>query len=367
MKKLMITALLLGASMTTTMNAQTTNEKMTAMPPVENLQLTQEWDKVFPKSDKVDHKKVTFINRYGITLAADMYTPKNATGKLAAIAVSGPFGAVKEQSSGLYVQTLAERGFLTIAFDPSFTGESGGQPRNVASPDINTEDFSAAVDFLSVQPNVDSNRIGILGICGWGGIALNDAAMDTRVKATVTSTMYDMTRVLVNGYNDMNDNPQARHQMLTQLNAQRTKDYHQGYYDCAGANLLPAELTDSTPKFIRDYTMYYETKRGFHSRSVNSVGGWNQTSALSFINLPFLKRSNEIQSAVLIIHGDQAHSYYFSKDAYADMMQDGNSVAAKAGNKEFLTIKGASHTDLYDQVNIIPFDKIAQFYTTYLK
>lgn len=363
----MITALLLGASMTTTMNAQTTNEKMTAMPPVENLQLTQEWDKVFPKSDKVDHKKVTFINRYGITLAADMYTPKNATGKLAAIAVSGPFGAVKEQSSGLHAQTLAERGFLTIAFDPSFTGESGGQPRNVASPDINTEDFSAAVDFLSVQPNVDSNRIGILGICGWGGIALNDAAMDTRVKATVTSTMYDMTRVLANGYNDMNNNPQARHQMLTQLNAQRTKDYRQGYYDRAGANLLPAELTDSTPKFIRDYTMYYETKRGFHPRSVNSVGGWNQTSALAFINLPFLKRSNEIQSAVLMIHGDQAHSYYFSKDAYDNMMQNGNSVAAKAGNKELLTIKGASHTDLYDQVNIIPFDKIARFYTTYLK
>lgn len=336
-----------------TTNAQ--NTKQTTMPQHAKLELTSEWDKVFPQSKKVDHKKVTFVNRYGITLAADMYTPGNANGKLAAIAVSGPFGAVKEQSSGLYAQRLAERGFLTIAFDPSFTGESSGDPRNVASPDINTEDFSAAVDFLSIQDNVDADRIGILGICGWGGIALNAAAMDTRIKATVASTMYDMTRVTANGYFDADDNTTARHKLLETLNRQRTKDYRQGYYDRAGGCLKETELTDDTPQFVKDYTMYYETKRGFHPRSLNSVGGWNATSALSFINLPFMQRIDEIRSAVLIIHGEKAHSLYFSKTAYSRLT--GN-------NKDLLIIPGANHTDLYDggANNYIPFDKLEKFY-----
>lgn len=340
-------------------NAQT-NTKQTAMPKPAMLKLTQEWDKVFPKSNKVEHKKVVFINRYGITLAADMYTPKGANGKLAAIAISGPFGAVKEQSSGLYAQTLAEKGFLTIAFDPSFTGESGGEPRNVASPDINTEDFSAAVDFLSVQPNVDPNRIGVLGICGWGGIVLNAAAQDTRIEATIASTMYDMTRVLANGYNDIDDNTIARHKMLESINAQRTKDYAQSAYDRAGANLLPKQLTNETPQFIKDYTMYYETKRGFHPRSINSVGGWNKTSGIAFINNPFMQRIGEIQTPVLIIHGEKAHSLYFSKTAYSKLT--GN-------NKELLIIPNANHTDLYDggNNNYIPFEKINKFYQDNLK
>lgn len=344
--------------MTITMSAQ--NDKLTPMPKPANLELTQTWDKVFPQSNKVNHKKVTFVNRYGITLAADMYTPTNVTGKLPAIAVSGPFGAVKEQSSGLYAQTLAESGFLTIAFDPSFTGESSGTPRNVASPDINTEDFSAAVDFLSTQSNVDANRIGILGICGWGGIALNAAAMDTRIKATVASTMYDMTRVAAGGYYDVNDNVVARHKMLEELNAQRTKDYQAGYYDRAGANLKPEELTDATPQFIKDYTMYYETKRGFHPRSVNSVGGWNKTSNLPFINAPFMQRIGEIQSAVLIIHGEKAHSLYMGKTAFSKL---------KGANKDMLIVPGANHTDLYDggTNHYIPFDKLAVFYNKYLK
>ncbi len=342
------------------MMASAQNKMQAAMPRPAKLQLTEQWDKVFPQSDKVDHRKVTFVNRYGITLAADMYTPKNATGKLAAIAVSGPFGAVKEQSSGLYAQTLAEHGFLTIAFDPSFTGESAGEPRNVASPDINTEDFSAAVDFLSVQDNVDADRIGILGICGWGGIALNAAAMDTRIKATVASTMYDMTRVIANGYNDVDDNPIARHKMLENLNLQRTKDYKQGFYDRAGGCLKPGELTDETPQFVRDYTMYYETKRGFHPRSVNSTEGWNKTSALSFVNLPFMQRIGEIQSAVLVMHGEKAHSFYFGKTAYSKLT--GN-------NKELLIIPGATHTDLYDggARDFIPFDRLAKFYHDNLK
>jgi fermentation-respiration switch protein FrsA (DUF1100 family) len=335
-----------------------TSANIQAQMKTEKLNLTQDWDKVFPKSDKVNHRKVIFVNRYGITLAADMYTPKNATGKLAAIAVSGPFGAVKEQSSGLYAQTLAERGFLTIAFDPSFTGESGGEPRNVASPDINTEDFSAAVDFLSVQNNVDAQRIGILGICGWGGIALNAASMDTRIKATVTATMYDMTRVMANGYFDADNDVDKRHALLEQLNAQRTKDYENGSYERAGGCLAPEQLTESTPQFVKDYTAYYKTKRGYHQRSVNSNEGWNKTTALSFINLPFLQRSNEIKSAVLMIHGEKAHSRYFSEDAFKKLT---------GTNKELLIVPGATHTDLYDQMNYIPFDKIEQFFHTYLQ
>ncbi len=329
----------------------------------EDLKLGQEWDKVFPKSDKVIHSKVTFVNRYGITLAADMYVPKDAQGKLPAIAVSGPFGAVKEQVSGLYAQTLAERGFLTIAFDPSFTGESGGTPRYVASPDINTEDFSAAVDFLSTNDRVDPERIGILGICGWGGMAINAAAMDTRIKATVASTMYDMTRVNANGYFDQADNEEARFEMKKALNAQRTKDYKAGEYELGGG--VPDVLPEDAPQFVKDYFSYYKTPRGYHPRSLNSNGGWNKTSALSFINMPILKYSNEIRSAVLIIHGDAAHSCYFGKDAYANMVK-GNKYT---DNKELLLIPGASHVDLYDggEKKVIPFDKLEAFYNQYLK
>lgn len=329
----------------------------------EMLTLTQDWDKTFPKSDKVEHKKITFHNRYGITLAADMYTPKNASGKLPAIAVSGPFGAVKEQCSGLYAQTLAERGFLTIAFDPSFTGESGGIPRYVASPDINTEDFSAAVDFLSVQENVDPERIGILGICGWGGMALNAAAMDTRIKATVASTMYDMTRVNAKGYFDEADNADARYAMKQALNAQRIKDYISGEYELGGGVVDP--LPDDAPYFVKDYHAYYKTERGYHPRSLNSNGGWNITLSLSFINMPILQYSNEIRSAVMVMHGDKAHSFYFSKDAYEAMIKDN----PYTDNKQLLVIEGASHTDLYDggENNAIPFDKLEAFYNEYLK
>lgn len=329
----------------------------------EMLTLTSEWDKTFPKSDKVDHKKITFHNRYGITLAADMYTPKNADGKLPAIAVCGPFGAVKEQCSGLYAQTLAERGFLTIAFDPSFTGESGGQPRYVASPDINTEDFSAAVDFLSVQDNVDPERIGILGICGWGGMALNVAAMDTRIKATVASTMYDMTRVNAKGYFDEADNADARYALKQALNAQRIKDYKTGEYELGGGVVDP--LPEDAPFFVKDYHAYYKTERGYHPRSLNSNGGWNKTSSLSFINMPILQYSNEIRSAVMIMHGDKAHSFYFGKDAYENMIKDN----PYSDNKQLLVIEGASHTDLYDggENNAIPFDKLEAFYNEYLK
>ena len=280
---------------------------------MEQLNLTQEWDKTFPKSEKVDHCKVTFHNRYGITLAADMYIPKNEEGKLPAIAVSGPFGAVKEQSSGLYAQTMAERGFLTIAFDPSFTGESGGSPRYVASPDINTEDFSAAVDFLSVQENVDPERIGIIGICGWGGMAINAAAMDTRIKATVASTMYDMTRVSAKGYFDAEDSEEARYEKRKALNAQRTADYKSGIYARAGGVVDP--LPEDAPFFVKEYFDYYKTSRGYHARSLNSNEGWNVTSALPFLNMPLLQYSHEIRSAVLLIHGEKAHSCYFSRDA----------------------------------------------------
>ncbi len=322
----------------------------------EKLVLTEEWDKTFPKSDKVGHRKVTFHNRYGITLAADLYEPKNAEGKLAAIAVCGPFGAVKEQASGLYAQTMAERGFLTIAFDPSYTGESGGQPRYVASPDINTEDFQAAVDFLSVQDNVDPEKIGIIGICGWGGMALNAVAIDTRIKASVASTMYDMTRVNAKGYFDAEDNEDIRYSKRKALNAQRTEDYKNGSYALAGGVVDP--LPEDAPFFVKDYYDYYKTERGYHKRSLNSNGGWNVTSSLSFLNMPILRYAGEIRSAVLIIHGDKAHSCYFSRDAYA--MLNGN-------NKELMLIPGAVHTDLYDRTDIIPFDKMADFFHKYMK
>ena len=328
---------------------------------MEQLKLTQEWDKVFPKSEKVNHRKVTFVNRYGITLAADLYEPKEYEGKLAAIAVCGPFGAVKEQSSGLYAQQMAERGFLTIAFDPSFTGESGGQPRYMASPDINTEDFQAAVDFLSVQDNVDAEKIGIIGICGWGGMALNTAALDTRVKATVASTMYDMTRVKANGYFDSEDSEQQRYEKKVALNAQRIRDYKAGEYVLGGGVVDP--LPEDAPFFVKDYYDYYKTKRGYHERSLNSNGGWNVIGCMSFMNQPILKYSNEIRNAVLIIHGEKAHSCYFSKDAYANMI-DGNKYT---DNKELMIIPGAVHTDLYDDLNVIPFDHMEEFFRTYLK
>lgn len=321
----------------------------------ENPNLTREWDKVFPQSDRVNHSKVTFRNRYGITLAADLYTPKDAAGKLPAIAVSGPFGAVKEQASGLYAQTLAERGFLAIAFDPSYTGESGGEPRYVASPDINTEDFSAAVDFLSTRDDVDPERIGILGICGWGGLALNAAAIDTRIKATVTATMYDMHRVKANGYFDSMD-ADARYELRRQLNAQRTEDAKNGTYALAGGVVDP--LPDDAPLFVKDYHTYYKTPRGYHPRSLNSNNGWNKTSDLSYINTPILTYSDEIRSAVLVIHGEKAHSRYFSEDAFRKL---------KGDNKELLIIPGASHVDLYDNLTLIPFDKIERFFREYLK
>ena len=329
----------------------------------EMLTLTQKWDKTFPQSDKVEHKKVTFHNRYGITLAADMYIPKNAEGKLPAIAVSGPFGAVKEQCSGLYAQTLAERGFLTIAFDPSFTGESGGQPRYMASPDINTEDFQAAVDFLSVQDNVDADRIGICGICGWGGLSINAAALDTRIKATVAVTMYDMARVNANGYFDSEDSEEKRYERRVSLNAQRTADYKSGEYVLGGGVVDP--LPDNAPFFVKDYHNYYKTERGYHPRSLNSNGGWNIIGCMSFMNQPINTYSNEIRSAVLIIHGEKAHSCYFSKDAYAAMTKD----SKYTDNKELLIIPDAVHTDLYDGggKDAIPFDKIEAFYREYLK
>ncbi len=326
----------------------------------EKLNLTQEWDKTFQKSEKVNNRKVTFHNRYGITLAADLYEPKDAEGKLPAIAVCGPFGAVKEQASGLYAQIMAERGFLTIAFDPSFTGESGGTPRYVASPDINTEDFSAAVDFLSVQDNVDPERIGIIGICGWGGMALNVAAIDTRIKATVTSTMYDMSRVNANGYFDSMDE-NARYEMKKSLNAQRIEDYKTGEYKRAGGVVDP--LPEDAPFFVKDYHDYYKTKRGYHIRSGNSNDGWNVTGTMSFVNQPILQYSNEIRSAVLMIHGEKAHSCYFSKDAYNNMIKDTN----YKDNKELMIIPNAVHTDLYDKVDIIPFDKIEEFFKANLK
>ena len=329
----------------------------------QTLKLTQDWDKTFPKSEKVGHKKVTFRNRYGITLAADMYTPQNAVGKLAAVAVCGPFGAVKEQCSGLYAQTLAELGFVTIAFDPSFTGESGGQPRYMASPDINTEDFQAAVDFLSVQDVVDAQRIGICGICGWGGLSINAAAIDTRVKATVAVTMYDMARVNANGYFDSENSEEQRYEKKAALNAQRTKDFSSGEYTLGGGVVDP--LPDDAPFFVKDYYDYYKTQRGYHPRSLNSNGGWNVVGCMSFMNQPINTYSNEIRSAVLVIHGEKAHSCYFSKDAYAAMTKD----SKYTDNKQLLIIPDAVHTDLYDggEKKVIPFDKIREFYEKYLK
>lgn len=355
MGKTMMTFLLaLGISMAGSGYAQMDNHINDRI--MEKLELTQEWDKIFPQSEKVEHSKVTFVNRYGITLVADMYVPKGIEGKLPAIAVCGPFGAVKEQVSGLYAQTLAERGFLTIAFDPSYTGESGGNPRYVASPDINTEDFCAAVDFLSVCERVDSERIGIIGICGWGGMALNAAAIDTRIKATVTSTMYDMSRVNANGYFDAMD-AEARHELRKKLNAQRTEDARNGSYALAGGVVDP--LPEDAPWFVKDYYDYYKTERGYHKRSLNSNGGWNVTSALSFVNMPLLAYIDEIRSAVLVVHGDKAHSCYFSKDAFRKL---------KGENKELLLIPGAVHVDLYDnRAGVIPYDKIEQFFLQYLK
>ena len=315
------------------------------------MELVQEWDKVFPRSDRVEHRKVTFRTRYGTVLAGDLYMPWDAGGKRAALAVSGPFGAVKEQASGLYAQTMAERGFLTLAFDPSYTGESSGEPRHVASPDINTEDFSAAVDFLTTLDAVDAERIGIIGICGFGGMGLNAAAMDTRIKATVAVTMYDMSRVTANGYFDSMD-ADARYALRQQLNAQRTRDARSGSIAPSAAG-LPEALTGDEPQFVKDYFAYYKTGRGFHPRSINSNGAWNATSALSFLNMPLLAYAGEIRSAVLLVHGEKAHSRYFSEDAFKKLSGD---------NKELLIVPGASHTDLYDRVDIIPFDRIEAFF-----
>ena len=322
----------------------------------EKLTLTPEWDKTFPKSGKVDHSTVTFHNRYGITLAADCYAPKGRIGKLPAIAVCGPFGAVKEQCAGLYAQTMAERGFLTIAFDPSFTGESGGMPRYMASPDINTEDFQAAVDYLSLREDVDPEKIGIIGICGWGGMALNAAALDTRIKATVASTMYDMSRVAANGYFDAEDSEEARFEKKKALNAQRIMDHQSGGYALGGGVVDP--LPEDAPFFVKDYYDYYKTPRGYHPRSLNSNGGWNVTGCMSFLNQPILAYAGEIRSAVLVMHGDKAHSCYFSKDAFAKLTGD---------NKELLLIPGAVHTDLYDRTDVIPFDKLVDFFQKNLK
>lgn len=320
-----------------------------------NMAMASDWDKTFKKSDKVEVRKVSFKNRYGIDLVGDLYTPVDAKGKHAAIAVSGSFGAVKEQASGLYAQTMAERGFVTLAFDPSYTGESGGLPRNVASPDINTEDFSAAVDYLSNREDVDADKIGIIGICGFGGMGLNAAAMDTRIKATVTSTMYDMSRVNANGYFDSMD-ADARYELKKSLNAQRTEDFKNRTY--APASGLPEDLTGEEPQFVQDYYGYYKTPRGFHKRSINSNGNWNMTSSLSFINMPILCYSDEIRSAVLMLHGENAHSRYFSEDAFKKL---------KGDNKELLIIEGANHVDLYDNLEKIPFDKIETFFKQYLK
>lgn len=349
--KTVMTAAVMAAALTT--DAQTAYKNDIDM---DRLELTKEWDKTFPKSEKVSHEKVTFRNRYGITLAADLYKPVGADGKLPALAVCGPFGAVKEQASGLYAQELAERGFLTIAFDPSFTGESGGSPRYVASPDINTEDFCAAVDLLSVRDDVDASRIGILGICGWGGLALNAAAVDTRIKATVASTMYDMSRVTANGYFDEADSAGARNAMRRMLSSQRTEDYRNGTYARAGGVVDP--LPEDAPQFVKDYHAYYKTERGYHRRSLNSNDGWNTTSALSFLNMPLMTYIGEIENAVMIVHGEKAHSRYFGEDAFRRL---------KGDNKKLLIVPGASHTDLYDNMEKIPFGRIVEFYRTYLR
>lgn len=354
MRKILLTVMLAIGSVAAF--AQKTNESM------EQLNLTQEWDKLFPKSDRVEHRKITFHNRYGITLVADLYKPKNATGKLAAIAVSGPFGAVKEQSSGLYAQHMAEHGFLTIAFDPSYTGESGGTPRRVASPDINTEDFLAAVDFLSAQPDVDADRIGIIGICGWGGMAINAAALDPRIKATATLTMYDMSRVSANGYFDGEDSMSKRQEKRKELARQRTLDYMAGTYERAGGVIDP--LPDDAPQFVKDYHAYYKTARGWHGRSGNSTDGWNKTGTQSFLNQPLLAYASEIETPVLLIHGEKAHSRYMSEGAFEKMTgKHVEGISTSIGNKEIYIVPGASHVDLYDDVaGVIPYDKIEQFF-----
>ena len=363
MKKLILLAGFLGMMLTACTNKEDKNENDMNT----TLELTQEWDKVFPKSDKVDHKKVTFKNRYGIELAADMYTPKNVEGKLAAIAVSGPFGAVKEQTSGLYAQHMAERGFLTIAFDPSYTGESGGEPRRMASPDINTEDFLAAVDFLSVQENVDAEKIGIIGICGWGGMAVNAAALDPRIKATVASTMYDMSKVTVEGYFGSEDTKEKRMEKRKAIARQRTEDYRTGTYKRAGGVIDP--LPDDAPQFVKDYYDYYKTPRGYHKRSGNSNDGWNTTGCQSFLNQPLLAWAHEIESPVLLIHGEKAHSRYFSEYAFEKMTgKHVEGQSAVVGNKELMIIPGAVHTDLYDDKNgKIPYDKMEAFFNENLK
>jgi hypothetical protein len=379
MKRVKLAAMLVALLLTACNQNQQNDKSMTT-----TLQLTQEWDKTFPKSDKVDHKKVTFNNRFGIELAADMYVPKDANGKLAAIAVSGPFGAVKEQSSGLYAQMMAERGFLTIAFDPSYTGESGGEPRYVSSPDINTEDFMAAVDYLSMLENVDPGRIGVIGICGWGGIALNAAALDPRIKATVATTMYDMSRVSQNGYHDDGDSKEARNEMRKALAEQRLTDYRNGSYERAGGVV---EDTTNAPWFVQQYHAYYKTPRGYHKRSLNSNEGWNKTSILPWLNAGFLKFTDEIDNAVLILHGEKAHSRYFGITAYENMTgakvelqgQDANLQPLNAplaepfilsrGNKQLYIVPGATHCDLYDggDENFIPFDKLEAFFKDNLK
>lgn len=313
--------------------------------------LTSEWDKTFPQSDRVEHSKIAFRNRYGITLVADLYKPKCAGGALAALAVCGPFGAVKEQVSGLYAQTLAERGFLTVAFDPSFCGESGGEPRTLTSPEISTEDFSAAVDYLLTREDVDPGRIGIVGICGWGGFALNAAANDTRIKATVASTMYDMSRVTANGYFDAADSADARYELRRSLNDQRTKEYRSGSYERDGG--VVETVTDDMPEFVKRYHAYYKTARGYHHRSPNSNGGKLKTAALAFVNMPIMTYIDEIRSAVLLVHGEKAHSRYFSEDAYKRLRGD---------DKELFIVPGADHTDLYDNLDAIPFDRMERFF-----
>lgn len=351
-----IYSLIIACFSLTTINAQNNNTS-----DMENLKLTSEWDKTFPKSDRVNHKKVTFVNRYGITLAADMYSPKNADALLPAIAVCGPFGAVKEQCSGLYAQEMAERGFITLAFDPSFTGESGGQPRYMTSPDINTEDFSAAVDFLVTNPEVNPEAIGVIGICGWGGLAINAAAADPRIKATVASTMYDMSRVSANGYFDSADTPEDRDKLKSALAVQRTEDFRNGTPKLGGG--VPDVLPDDAPKFLRDYFDYYKTPRGYHPRSLNSNGGRNATSPIPWINFPLMNRAGEIKTAVMIIHGEKAHSFYFGNDAYKKLTV----TPGQDNNKLFMVIPGASHTDLYDRKDVIPFESLVKFFNEYLK
>lgn len=352
-RHLMATSLLLLSMGVVELNASNQEKNKNSM---ENLTLTKEWDKTFPKSDKVDHSKVTFVNRYGITLVADMYKSKGTEGKLPAIAVCGPFGAVKEQAAGLYAQEMSERGFLTIAFDPSFTGESGGMPRYMTSPDINTEDFCAAVDFLVTNPDVDSEKVGIIGICGWGGIAINAAASDPRIKATLASTMYDMSRVSANGYFDVDDNVETRSALRKQLSAQRTEDYRNGTPKLGGG--VPDVLPEDAPKFLRDYHDYYKTERGYHPRSLNSNGGRNVTSNIPWINFPLMSRAGEIENAVMILHGEKAHSFYFGSDAYKKLTV----TPGKENNKVFMVIPGASHTDLYDRMDVIPFEAIEKFF-----